>query len=85
MEQINLETAHKHSINNKAEILNSKVCGCFYCREMFDPKEIKNWIKDENQTAQCPYCYIDSVIGDASGIQLTKSFLEEMHKKWFGD
>ncbi len=84
MEQIDLQQAHKHSSNNKEEILKSKVCGCFYCREMFDPKEIKNWIKDEKGTAQCPYCFIDSVIGDASGIPITRAFLEEMHKEWFG-
>ncbi len=85
MEQKELEKAHSHSINNKTEILSSKVCGCFYCREMFVPTEIKNWVNDAKQpTAQCPYCFIDSVIGDASGIKITKAFLEEMHNKWFG-
>lgn len=83
MEQIDLQKAHEHSRNNKKEILASKTCGCFYCREMFDPKEIKNWIKEGEGTAQCPYCFIDSVIGDASGIPITSAFLQEMHRKWF--
>jgi len=83
MEKIDLDKAHKHSINNKEEIMNSKVCGCFYCREMFVPTEIKHWIKDSKLTAQCPYCLIDSVIGDASGIPITKAFLDAMYKRWF--
>ena len=45
------------------------------------------WIdEDKNevgQTALCPYCGIDSVIGSASGISLDKQFLTEMYKVWF--
>lgn len=84
MKKIDLEQAHKHSINNKQEIMNSKTCGCFYCREMFVPDEIKNWINDAKEpTAQCPYCFIDSVIGDASGFVITRQLLDDMHKGWF--
>ncbi len=36
-----LKAAHKHSIRNKAEILSSTVCGCFYCLEIFSPVHIK--------------------------------------------
>ena len=83
MKQNDLQEAYKHSNNNKTEIMKSNTCGCFYCREIFIPKEIKNWIKDKELTAQCPYCLVDSVIGDASGIPITKAFLDEMHEKWF--
>ena len=84
MEQLDLEQAHKHSINNKNEIEKSNTCGCFYCREMFAPSEIKIWIKDERgETAQCPYCLVDSVIGDASKIELNIKLLEMLNKKYF--
>ena len=84
MEQLDLEQAHRHSINNKNEIEKSNTCGCFYCREMFDPSEIKTWIKDERgETAQCPYCLVDSVIGDASKIELNIRLLETLNKKYF--
>ena len=84
MERLYLEQAHKHSLNNKNEIEKSNTCGCFYCREIFAPSEIKTWINDKNgKTAQCPYCMIDSVIGDASGYQINTKFLEEMRKKFF--
>ena len=62
MEQTNLEKVYQHSKNNKAELLRSKTCGCFYCKKIFNPKEIKNWLEKEN-TALCPYCTIDSVLG----------------------
>lgn len=84
MKRIDLTEAHEHASNNKSEVLNSKLCGCFYCGEIFEPAEIKNWINDTKQpTAQCPYCFVDSVIGDASGNPITKPFLSDMHKKWF--
>jgi len=82
-----LEEAHKHCFNNKEEISKSDTCGCFYCREIFSPSEIKNWIVSEEypkeETAQCPYCMIDSVIGNASGIEITKGLLIAMYGKYF--
>jgi len=36
------------------------------------------------QTAICPYCGVDSVIGSASGFPITKDFLKRMNKRWLG-
>ena len=77
-----LKEAHKHSINNKLEILNSKICGCFYCNKIFKSREICRWIQDENATAICPYCFNDTVIGDVSGVKITANFLNDMHDYW---
>jgi len=74
--------AHKHSLRNRAELERSKVCGCFYCSAIYSPSEIGEWIDDE-QTAMCARCPVDSVIGDASGYPITKEFLEKMHAHWF--
>ena len=79
-----LEEVHKHSNNNKMEIEKSDTCGCFYCKELFVPTEIKSWIQDKEPTARCPYCTVDSVIGNASGYEITKALLDAMSKKWFG-
>ncbi len=69
---------------NKEEILKSTFVGCFYCKRIYSPAEIEEWIPDKaGETAMCPHCAIDSVIGDASGIELTSKFLEEMHERWF--
>jgi hypothetical protein len=60
----------------------SDVCGCFYCCDVYAPQEIEQWI-DEEDTALCPRCGIDSVIGSASGFPITKDFLGRMKRYWF--
>lgn len=77
-----LEAAHKHSIFNRAELQSSTLCGCFYCSAIFAPAEISEWI-DDDQTAVCPKCPVDSVIGSASGFPITPEFLHRMHDKYF--
>lgn len=81
-----LNDAHKHSIRNESELSHSPVCGCFYCGKIFGFKDIKDFITEENhsiRTAICPYCGIDSVIGSASGYDITPEFLNELYKYWF--
>ena len=79
--------AHKHCIRHRDEILGSKVCGCFYCLETFPPSEIHEWTDFSGdgigQTAICPKCGIDAVIGDKSGYPVTWAFLEKMQAYWF--
>ena len=82
-----LEGAHRHSSNHRAEVLASPLCGCFYCRSVFSPTEIEEWV-DRNQTgigqtALCPRCGIDSVIGSKAGIPLTQEVLSRMQAYWF--
>ena len=74
-----------------AALKKDKVCGCFYCLKIFSPEDIKEWLvaKDEGNlcdrygTAICPYCGIDSVIGESSGYPITKEFLAKMKEYWF--
>lgn len=80
--------AHQFSSNHKPELEKDKRCGCFYCLSVFEPKEIEEWIISNNDcdrrgTAVCPYCGIDSVIGESSGYPITEKFLKEMHHIWF--
>lgn len=75
--------AHVHSSNHKETLLKDEKCGCFYCTEIFSPKEIHGWVMDPGGTALCPYCGVDSVIGESSGYPITKEFLEAMKKYWF--
>ena len=79
---VNVAKAHDHSRRHRAEVLASELCGCFYCGATFVPSEILDWTDDE-ETALCPRCGIDSVIGSAAEFPLTKEFLDEMHKYWF--
>lgn len=74
--------AHKHSSIHRVELKASTFCGCFYCLAVFPPNEITQWI-DDDQTALCPKCEIDSVIGSASGFPITPDFLMRVHDHWF--
>jgi hypothetical protein len=74
--------AHKHSSRHRAEIEASARCGCFFCFRTFSSTEIKAWT-DANQTALCPACGVDSVIGSASKHRLDDDFLRGMHTHFF--
>lgn len=81
--------AHKFSSNHKPELEKDRICGCFSCLSIFPPSEITDWLIadnecDERGTAVCPYCDIDSVIGESSGYPITKEFLAAMQEYWFG-
>ena len=85
--------AHKNSSRHRDEILSSELCGCFYCLKVFSPSDIMDWVDETNndetainqvgQTALCPHCGIDSVIGSKSGFPITSDFLKTMKSYWF--
>ncbi len=84
-----MESAHVFSGNHKPELEKDRTCGCYYCLRVFSPTEITEWLVDDNPidsrgTAVCPYCGVDSVIGESSGFPITSEFLSEMHDAWFG-
>jgi hypothetical protein len=84
--QTEIIAAHGHSSRHRGEILTSEVCGCFYCLAIFSPSEIKEWVDTKDgigQTALCPKCDIDSVIGSNSGYPIEPEFLDRMQKHWF--
>lgn len=74
--------AHAFSINHKPELQKDRICGCFYCLKIYSPSEIKEWLDDTRGTAVCPYCGIDSVIGESSGYPITQEFLQKMYDYW---
>lgn len=45
----------------RSKLEASEACGCYFCLKIYNPNEIDEWIDDE-QTAICPYCGIDSVL-----------------------
>jgi hypothetical protein len=82
-----LEAAHRHCSSHRTEVLSSHSCGCFYCLAVFRPIEIEEWADEDaagtGQTALCPRCGIDSVIGSNAGVALDHEFLSKMHAYWF--
>ncbi|MCX5745998.1 MAG: cytoplasmic protein [Proteobacteria bacterium] len=73
--------AHKHASQHRVELEASARCGCFFCFRTFPPSSIKSWI-DGSQTALCPACGVDSVIGNQS-LRLDDAFLRKMHQQFF--
>lgn len=89
-----LAEAAKHCFNNRVEISKSALCGCYYCLKTFPSEAIHVWWdqpKDSvgtgaevlGMTAACPFCEMDSVLGDQCGYELSEVFLKEMHEFWF--
>jgi len=79
-----LKAAHQHSIYNRDDVLKSETCGCFHCRTSYETAEIVDWTDENNATALCPRCGIDSVIGSKSGFLVESAdFLRAMHAYWF--
>jgi hypothetical protein len=74
--------AHEHARLHREEVLGSEQCGCFFCGATFKPGAISEWVEN-GQTALCPNCGIDAVIGDKSNYQPSKGFLLSMFKYWF--
>ena len=78
-----VEAAHAHCNQNRSELQQSTLCGCFHCLAIYRPTEIHEWV-DEGRCALCPGCGIDSVLGDRSGYPITPEFLRAMEVRWFG-
>ena len=83
-----LNQAHEMCSNHKPELELDHLCGCFYCRKIFHPSEITEWLVektpiDRSDTALCPYCGVASVIGESSGYPITEEFLLAMYERWF--
>jgi hypothetical protein len=87
-----LHAAHSKSSDHRADLEASLICGCFYCRSTFEPSEIAEWVDasqdaaddPRGQTALCPHCGVDAVLGSHSGFPITPEFLAAMHRYWFG-
>ena len=82
MTDADLTVAYRHAVQHRVEVLHSDACGCFHCHAVFEPPAIKSWI-DTGQTAVCPRCGMDAVIGSESGFALTEEFLDAMRRRWF--
>lgn len=89
-----LLAAYRYVSNNWAQIGASKLCG--YCNwvEIFKPDEIVGWtgltmqnLDDpaalNGQTAMCPRCGSEAVLGDGCGFPINANFLARMNEAWF--
>lgn len=77
-----LKAYHKFSDNNRTTLTSSYAVGCFYCIQIYSPRDIVEWI-DKDQTALCPRCGIDAVLCSNGLFMVDIPFLEQMNSYWF--
>jgi len=79
-----LEELHTKSARHRSALGAAPRCGCFYCKRVFSPREITDWINDGiGETAICPHCGIDSVVPESPSQPLTPELMQAMHAYWF--
>ena len=89
-----LLAAHRHTSNNRAELEASSLCGCCSCTETFPAEEIIAWTgldmsnfdnpdAASGETALCPRCGSEALLGDKSGYPISPDFLNRMNQAWF--
>lgn len=77
---------HARSQHNRPDIEASDRCGCFSCLKTFRPRGIVAWIsggRGKADTARCPECGMDAVIGSAGGLPISDDFLRRMRQHWY--
>lgn len=77
-----MKKLHTYASNNKNLIEESNVCYCFCCKKIVDKNEIKEYI-DEDTTALCPNCGVDSVIPDSIDEELNGKVIDDLNNYWF--
>lgn len=70
--------AHDESMNNRIAIETEPIASCFACFRSYPTELISKWI-DNEATAVCPYCSVDSVIPGKVELDV----LNSLHKRWF--
>jgi len=76
-----LQKAHKQSSQHREQVLAGR-CGCFDCLAIYDGTIVKTWT-DDNQTALCPICKIDTVLPVSDEIPAGElAFLKAMRDFW---
>ena len=78
---------YRFSTHHRKQLENDKICGCFSCINLFPPSEIIEWCYEEEDgegvTAICPYCGIDAIIGESTGLPMTQDFLQLLNRYSF--
>lgn len=75
---------HEHTFQNREEIEHSTMCGCASCCKVFPAKDVVNYYSDAHgDTAVCPECAVDAVIGDACGLPVNEQVMQQLARAWF--
>jgi len=76
-----MRKAHKFVQDNFWLLQEDQNCRCIYCLKEFNSKLIDEYTMDDN--AICPYCWMDTVIGEKSGYTFTDDEASMMYDFFF--
>jgi len=76
-----MRKAHKFANDNLWYLHEEQECVCIYCLSRFNSKDIEDYYMDD--TACCPVCWVDGVIGEKSGYSFDDDEARMMHDFFF--
>lgn len=81
MDEKHVKTAPMYAFKNREAVERSQVCGCYNCLETVQVNEIEFWT-DDDETALCPRCTLDTLIADHFEVPLDKESLQVLRNHW---
>ena len=82
MTQEEIKGAIDFATSNREMLEKSSKAGCYYCMKIYDASEVTDFLEQE-ETALCPKCGIDSVLPSSSPYELTAENLSKLYRFWF--
>jgi len=74
------------SSGHRERLLRSQFAVCYYCSAEFSPTAVVEWTDEDvqgiGQTATCPYCSVDAVVGFDGPVD--RDWLAQAHVHSFG-
>ena len=78
---IQMDKIVSHSRENQPDIVISDLCGCYNCKKMFSPNQIKEYVAGAVfSTAKCPICGKLTVLPQHPDYVLSKLLLNNVHQ-----
>lgn len=76
---MDIEQACNMSMRNREGVVAAKECGCYFCLRPFPATDVVAWTDQDEMTALCPICGIDSVLPGVTDVDV----LAAAHERWF--
>ena len=77
-----IKKAPMYAFKNKEAVMASQTCGCYGCLNIIQVKDIEFWT-DDDETALCPKCTLDTLLAESLNIPLDKDTLSKIRNQWF--
>jgi hypothetical protein len=81
--QVQILSASRLSLNNLQQLKDSKWAGCYFCLTIFEASMVTDFTCSTDTSGICPYCFIDSVLGDMISFKINQENLLQLKQYWF--